>query len=314
MDFSPLYKDKRIWKISTDGQTITRTYGVINGKMQVKESKGTKHIAQKLWQSQQMKGYKPREEFKFAPMYSHPYQMFRNKLPKYVYIQPEYDGIRIYIEYTDDRRIKLSAVDGAEINHGFKKIRTHFEGILPSQNVVVDGELRNANMTFDELCKCYENGEDEHLEYHVTDCFMKSAPNSIFVERRLLLDVLMSGSFIGHNGIGPATCDRVEKIDIEEAFGNCALQHYEGFNIYDPKSVYTPGKRNRGFLKIKHPKRKEYEICNISTNTWVCKTPLGVEFNVTSSNDKTPRYVVLKFKDYTSEGVPKGPIYVSSRN
>ena len=313
MDFPPLYKDNRIWQISTDDTTITRSYGVSGGKLQIKESKGNKHLAQKLWQNQHMKGYKPLDTVYFSPMYHHPYQMFRNRLPKHVFVQPEYDGIRVYIEYTSDRKIKLCSEDGTEIKKGFKKIRNHFTDILTHQGLVVDGEIRNPTMTFDDLCSNYEKGNDKELEYHATDCFLKTSPTIPYRQRKIVLDVLMSGSFIEFNGIGTVNTKKMELVDVQEEFDYCALKHYEGFVIYDPVCVYTPGKRNRGYLKLKHPKHKEYKICEHGADTWTCETERGVTFTVSSLNSEKHDYVTIKFKDYMPTGVPKAPICISTR-
>ena len=73
----------------------------------------------------------------------------------------------------------------------------------------------------------------------------------------LLLKMVLSGSYLDFDGIGVVDTNVMDTRDIDEAFDYCALKNYEGFVICDPSMKYTPGKRNRGYLKLKHPKHRE---------------------------------------------------------
>jgi len=309
MDFPPLYKESRVWKISVNGKEITRVYGVEGGKLQVKESKGTENIARKLWTSQKNKGYEERITTKFSPMLSHPYNMFQRHLPDNVFLQPKYDGIRLMVERNDRRQIVLTTRRGEELK-GFENIREKFAELLITSGVTIDGEVYDPTRSFGELFENFKKGDDSTMQYHVYDCYIETSPHMEYGMRRCCMEIMLSGTYMEIDRIGFVETIRKRKEKIKHKFESCALDHWEGVVVRDPNSVYTPGKRNKGWLELKHTKNKEYER---EPNTWTCKTEQGLKFDVEPLGAKEGNWVSLKFKDYTDEGVPRAPVTLSLR-
>ena len=313
MDFPPLYKEKRVWKISVDGKEITRSYGMDGGKLQVKESKGSENIARKLWESQKNKGYEERVHVEFAPMLPHPYNMFQRHLPDHIFLQPKYDGIRLFVKRNERRQIVLTTRRGEELE-GFDNIRKKFTEILTTTDVIVDGEVYDPTRSFEELCEDFKKGNDSTMQYHVYDCYWEATPLMEYCMRRYLMEIMLSGTYMEIDRIGFVETKKKRKEKVKKKFDFCALDRWEGVVVRVPKCIYTPGKRNKGFLELKHPKNKEYEICERGPTTWTCKTEQGQKFDVDPPpNAKEGNWVSVRFKEYTDEGVPRAPVVVSLR-
>ena len=294
---------------------MTRTYGFEHGLKQIKETEGNEVQARKLWEKQKTKGYAERELVQFSPMLSYPYQMFRNKVPNKILIQPEYDGIRMIVEKKMNGGILFTTQSGKEIK-GFHKLRKKFETILTTDNMIIDGQLYNSKLTFDELYDNFKRGDDTNLNYYAFDCFIRQIPNCTFLQRYILLNILLSGTYIETDNIGIVDTQRENKHDISKIFDFCSEDGWRGVIIRDPDSPYVHGKKSKGVLKLKEFKTRKFQIVNHIKDdqgnlVWECKIN-DVMFNVnpptTLKKLKEIGCVVsVKFKDYNEDGTPQFP-------
>ena len=144
MDFPTLYigpsTKRRMWKICTDGQTVTKTYGLEHGKLQIKDNPGNEIDARKQWEKQKSKGYREPEMPVFSSMLTHPWGAFNRQLPDNVCIQPIYDSIRLCAYLNEHRKIVLTDRRNQRLD-GFKRIREVLSDIITMQNVVIVGEV-----------------------------------------------------------------------------------------------------------------------------------------------------------------------------
>ena len=322
MDFPPLYKEKRIWKISVNKHVMTRSYGMEGGKLQLKESKGNEAIARKLWGAQQNKGYVEREQVHFSPMLPHPYTMFKRHVPDYIYLQPKLNGLRLLIERNNRRQIIFTTRSGRELK-GISHMRERFNEILTTPDVIIDCELYDPNLPFDDFFANIENGDDSTMELHVYDCYLREHPKCHYRERHVLLKVLLSGTYMETDRIDLVETKYKHKNKIQKHFDFCALKKWEGVTIRDPKGIYAPGKRTKVFLELIHPQKREYQICGHTKDmggyvTWVCCTTTGKTFEIDpieptkTFNDKD-KWVGIKFKEYMDDGFPRAPVALSLR-
>ena len=312
MDFPTLYigpfTKRRMWKICTDGQTVTKTYGLEHGKLQIKDNPGNEIDARNQWEKQKSKGYREPEMPVFSSMLTHPWGAFNRHLPDNVCIQPIYDSIRLCAYLNEHRKIVLTDRRNQRLD-GFKRIRKVLSGIITVQNVVIVGEVYVAQLPFEDLYEKFTKGEDAELQYHVNDCFVRDKPTFNFSTRRCLLSIMLSGSYATHGGVGICDVTRIPVEDVKNKFDYCALDGWEGVYVIDPSNVYTPGKRNKGFLHLKHTKRKEYEVCERKNpETVTCEMKNGNTFSVHSTTHEVGSWIPIKFKDYGDDGMPKNPL------
>ena len=322
MDFPPLYKEKRIWKISVNKHVMTRSYGMEEGKFQVKDSKGNEAIANKLWDAQKRKGYAEREKISFSPMLPHPYTMFKRHVPDYIFLQPKFNGLRLLIEKDIRRQLVFTTRSGREIK-GLPHMRERFSEILTATDVIIDCELHDPTLPFDDFFANVEKGDDSNMQLHVYDCYLRNHPNNHYAERMFLIKILLSGTYMGTDRIDFAETKYKHKNKIQKHFNFCALKHWEGVVIRDPKGIYAPGKRTKVLLELVHPQKREYQICGHTKDaggyvTWVCCTSTGKTFEIDpieptkTFNDKD-KWVGIKFKEYMDDGLPRAPIALSLR-
>lgn len=321
MDFPPLFKEKRIWSISVNGHVMTRSYGMEGGKLQVKDSKGNEAIANKLWDAQKRKGYVERVKEFFSPMLPHPYAMFKRHVPDYIFLQPKFNSLRLLVERNNKRQIVFTTRSGRELK-GLSHMRERFGEILTASDVIIDCELHDPALPFDEFFANVEKGDDSNMELHVYDCYLRNHPNSSYTERMLLIKILLSGTYMGTDRIEFADTKYKHKNKIQKHFNFCALKKWEGVVIRDPKAIYTPGKRTRGLLELVHPQKREYRICDHVVRggyvTWICCTTTGQTFEVdpieqTKTFNEKDKWVGIKFKEYMDDGLPRAPIALSLR-
>ena len=229
---------------------MTRTYGFEHGLKQIKETEGNEVQARKLWEKQKTKGYAERELVQFSPMLSYPYQMFRNKVPNKIIIQPEYDGIRMIVEKKTNGGIVFTTQSGKEIK-GLNNLRKKFEDILTTDNMILDGQLYNSKLTFDELYDKFNRGDDINLNYYAFDCFIHQSPNFTFLQRYIMVTILLSGTYIETDNIGIVDTQRENKYNIQNIFDFCSEDGWRGVIIRDPDTPYVHGKKSKGVLKLK---------------------------------------------------------------
>ena len=317
MDFPPLYKEKRVWNINVVDNRIVRSYGIEGGKLQVKESAGTTAIAHKLWDAQKNKGYKERVKEVFSHMLSHPFNIFQRQLSNKVYIQPKFDSIRVYIKRNDRRNIEIYRQNGTQIK-GLTKIHKTMESVLTTSDFIIDGELYNPDMSFDQLYDAIDGDKSDDIRLYVYDCFIYTSPLSSYAMRRGLLYIMFSGTYMETDNIDVVDDMYKRKEKIKKKFDHCALSKWEGVVIRDPKCIYTPGKRSKTMLELKHVKKREYEIINHKLDecgnvVWICETPMGKCFDVkphiqpSSNFDEKGQLVSIKYKNYTDTGTPRDP-------
>jgi len=263
--YGPLYKDNRYWVISYEGDSkLVIRSGYIDGSENVYYHEVTtnnsgrslieqaKLEAKSRYEKKIHSGYVEKDEVRIlpTPMLANKFDKYRNiKFP--VYVQVKIDGVRSLIYRKGDKIIMKSRQlhDQVLNDKYFYNIRYCLRNI--PELVILDGELYNPTLTFEQLISAVRVLGDNHdkLRYYMFDIIVLDKPNMTFKDRyKILLDIYSSIDnryiYLLHNNVA-------DNIDDIESYYNQSLQlGYEGVMIRDPEGVYI-NRRCRYLLKYK---------------------------------------------------------------
>ena len=184
-----------------------------------------------------------------------------SSLPKVVWVEDKFDGVRAQLHRGADGRVEIYSRDLRRVSGQFEEI-AKLAATGMRDEVIFDGEIvayeKGRRLTFFDLQK--------RLGRRAPDLFMKENVPIVL----LVFDLLHLN---GQSLLGTSLSERRKRLDeltlpsptirrvvvgqagsaaeIEEAF-QAARQHgNEGLIIKDPASLYTPGRRGLAWLKLK---------------------------------------------------------------
>lgn len=212
--------------------------------------------AQSKWQKQKdRKGYtedknpsKP-----VSPMLAHKYDPKRVNYP--VFIQQKLDGGRA-LAILSQGKCKIQSRTG-KVFTVLKHIEDSLTEMFPDKQLILDGELFNDTLSFQDIISGFKRDEPNEItplvHFHIYDVISSSAYSS---RLNFLVDNIIE-------------TDCIRLVSTYEVFSEAELQEYhtkfteEGFEgtiIRNSKTPYEIGKRSFGLLKLKDWIEEEFEI------------------------------------------------------
>lgn len=278
------------------------------------------------------KGYHPEGEEHLAgngytlPMLAHPFAKKAHKIVYPVYVQPKFDGTRMLYN--------------SQVGHWSRQGKAYLPEVVAhlsfdTRGLTLDGELiLPEGYTFQDTVRAIKKYRKETtplLAYRVYDVVDPEKP---FRERFALLKELVvelaNPSLI-------LTQTRLVENEEELAAAHAAFTErgYEGTMVRDPDSLYSPGHRSDGLLKLKDFVDDEFLIVgyemgqgkDYGTPIWECQSHTGKNFFVRPEGTLAQRqqmwadrelYVgkmlTVRFQRLSDEGVPIFPVGVGVRD
>lgn len=255
------------------------------------------------------------------PMLAQDYTKHKKKIEFPCYTQPKLDGYRAVCI-----KGKMCSRQGKE----FEVMRNYFKE-LKDEDYILDGELYNHNIKFEELGilrKKLDKIKTEDLvilnkiEYHIYDIVDETLS---FKERMLILEALKKK----YNNGGSIKIVKTEECknteEIEEQYRKVILEGYEGLMIRNANANYKCKNRSYDLQKYKEFMDDEFKIVGFEKEqgdlvVWVCETKKGQKFNVQSKGTREERkelYIEgekyigenlwVQFFEYTADGIPRFP-------
>lgn len=253
---------------------------------------------------------------------------------KAVYVSPKLDGNRlmVHVFYNENGKVQLEyysrkLVKIDTLHHLDLQIMNYIEDSGWKLPLHLDGEAYIHGVSLQTLNSYLkkQQPETEQIKYRVYDVYLDSEPELGFSSRfkNSIIDTytLIPESSLSVVPLDSYVCKSKEEIDkllLEfEELG------YEGAMIR-LDNQYEPGSRSKYLLKYKRFEDAEYKIVGYSYGKdryggcviWKCITENNVEFDILAQGSieekkvKNPsnyigRYVTIKYKDKTEEGIPK---------
>lgn len=248
--------------------------------------------------------------------------------------QPKLDGFRCTaIRYgtMDNFTPRFHSRNGKELFPG-KNIAALAKIILHRfhQITFLDGELYSHGKTFEQISSMVKNQSSPNqdgLFYHLYDVYTHR--HAEFEQRRSVL------ARIREEVIKPQHAIQVVTTDIVTNAAGLAKHHatnvskgYEGTMLRDPKSLYLPGERSPGLLKMKDWHDDEFKIVGITEGKGKnegaavieCSLPNGKTFSVTAQGpypmkrqiyrkreSHIGRLLMVRYQNLTADGKPRFP-------
>lgn len=305
-DISPYYTISHGAKGGVQQEKINR---VLVGKNSGKANQTTSLEqcgleATSKWNKQKdRKGYveDPNPSKILAPMLAQTYAPKRVKWP--AYIQRKYDGCRS-LAVLREGKCTLQSRTGK-----IWKVLQHIEEDLlkqfPTQNLILDGELFNSNITFQEILSGIKRDEKNEftpqIQFHIYDIIS----SAVYSERKVVLDRFLTET------------DFIKKVVTYEVHSEDEMKEYhakfldggfEGTIIRLGETPYEVGKRSYGLLKYKDWIDDEFEIIGAEQDrhqpkqcTFWCRFTNGGEFKAKPMGTTQVREQM--WEDYKAGGI-----------
>lgn len=259
----------RILDISVDGFTLISKSGLIDGALvtnkTICKSKNIGKANETTAEEQAIKEMEALIEIKikdgyfrtqkeaedsdlFFPMLAYPYEKYKDtfKAGDHIMVQPKLDGFRCNI-LLKDSKIILKSREGRifELPHISEVLTPFFD---KNPNIILDGELYEHGLSFQEVSKKIKNGEK--IAYHVYDFYDLDYPERIGRDVATLFTGLsVSEDFINYIYVINSITISVEKI--HAWFLNFIQLEYEGMIIRRLNTPYKVNGRSKDLLKYK---------------------------------------------------------------
>lgn len=319
--------ETRVWHIRVNVNkdipeyaTITRSHGVLNGKMNEvtriiekgknigKKNETSAHEqaiaeAKSVAKKKSDEGYSESIENRgkvpvVLPMLAHDWNKVKKVPGVPLYTQPKIDGVRMIAVRGNDGTLVLTTRTGKPIV-SMDHIAQILKKIMP-KGFVFDGELFSDEKTFEEITgivrrntpKSGEENDPKGIKYHIFDAFMIGKETEPFEKRaELLLKYGLLASEIEDSPIVVVETTLLTDVgQIDEIHERYTNEGHEGTMYRTPKGPYKIRLRSRDLLKRKDFETEEYKIVDAveadgkdkGTVIWVCETPDNTRFNVRS--------------------------------
>jgi DNA ligase-1 len=242
------------------------------------------------------------------------------------YIQNKYDGMRCLAHVKANGQVSLISRDGRIIENMQHIINELF---LIKKDIIFDGELYAHGLSFQEnmkLIKKYRKGETENIKYHIYDVVSDDS----YKNRESVIDNIGIDSF--------KYCEKVLTLpitsfaDLKEIHAINLKNGYEGSIIRHSNDGYKCNGRSSSLLKYKDfqdidakiidivpaEQRPEWGVPVLEYNDKVFRAGLKYphedrkEF-LTNKHKYIGQTAVIRFFEWTDDGVPRFPIMVGIR-
>lgn len=264
---------------------------------------------------------------KLEPMLAKNYDP-NNELEYPIYVQPKLDGIRC-IALMMFGECTLYSRNGKVIT-SMPHIVKQIEAVFQDTSIILDGELYNHQMSFEDLISRVKrkslHPDYKDVQFHIFDVICS---HGTFQQR-----------FVDHFYCGypksELSCIQVVsthlvecKDGIEELLHNYEGLGYEGVMIRLCNRIYSCG-RTSDLLKVKNMHDSEFEICGYkegkgklkgTLGSFRCINGVGEEFNVKMAvpdrylrqmwilrDEHIGQMLTVKYQEFTKRGVPRFPI------
>lgn len=358
----------RLWRVSdvtvdaSGVSSFTLTHGIEGGKLQEKlrtikkgknigkanettpEQQAEAEIAS-LIQAQLDQGYVyDIADWKepFRPMLAHKYQDHSSKIDwsQNVYVSPKLDGIRCFIIIDENQNISFISRTGKP----FKYLEHIADAIKHSSlnvaNSVLDGELYNHELTFQQISSLvntstYDILKDQDIKFYMYDRVLvldKDLPYS----KRMPLGASVSSSESSESPLVllPQLIIKNES-ELIQKHSEWVSEGYEGAMVRSGSTPYQFGKRSTSLLKYKVMETEEFEILNVylarndeSKVQVTLKAKNGEPFDVGSikgtkeevmstyyeaKDEVIGKYATVQYQTLSPYGIPLFPVLIAIR-
>lgn len=269
------------------------------------------------------------ETKQISPMLAKEWKNESHKIKFPCMIQPKLDGIRVLAHITKGG-VKLISRKQKEFL-GLEHISTELAGLYKGQDIILDGELFNKDISFQDiqsLVKKTKNftSESEKIQMWVYDMISQSGYHQRYIDFSNLIsglkNIICTPTYIVRS---------IEEIDSRhKQFTN---NGYEGSMIRNLESYYKIGSRSDDLLKYKDFIDKEFKIIGFKNGkgkfshvpTFILVTESGDEFEAVPAGSSEQRkeylenaqkyiskYATVKYFEYTtgSNPVPRFPVII----
>jgi len=244
-------------------------------------------------------------------------------------VSPKLDGIRAIAVY--DNGVQLISRTGKKFKW-LDHIKRKLEPILKNTNIIIDGELYNHKMSFNELSGIVRSSKtkptnDTHIEYWAFDLISKEP----YRERVHTLQNFLPSEW----PIQVLTYESSTHADIQNLHSRYLEQGYEGLIIRNLDAPYECGVRSRHLLKYKEFEDEEFVIvgfkCGVGSDQgaiiFQCKALNDQVFNVrpkgtleerrqmyTDGKQYIGKQLTVRFQGKDEGNVPRFPVGVGIRD
>ena len=180
------------------------------------------------------------------------------------WIEDKYDGIRAQVHRTPDGEVRLFSRDLNDISRSFPEVVAAGRAALGSPTVL-DGELvpwrEGSVLDFaslqtrlgrvDPSAELLDQVPVALVAFDLLHHDGRDLLESPLRERRAALEALDLPERSGERFLLARLATAADEAAVERAFDDARARHNEGLMVKDPASVYQPGRRGLGWLKLK---------------------------------------------------------------
>jgi len=261
------------------------------------------------------------------PMLAHKWPEKKHKATFPVLAQPKFDGTRML--YNSD------------VGHWSRQGKPYLPEVVAhinfdTQGLTLDGELMLLAGTFQDTVRAikkYRPGVSEKLVYRVYDIVDEALPTA---RRQLVLQNLvveLRAQYPNLPVVGTTTYKVHDEDRLLRLHQDFLTMGFEGTMIRTLDSLYTPGQRNAGLLKLKDFDDAEFEITGFTdglgkdamTVIFTCKAgngsfqvrPLGTVEERRDMFENGASYIgkmlTVRYQGLSEDGIPRFPVGVGVR-
>lgn len=292
--------------------------------------------AESLWKKKQDKGYtttrtavaNKNTAITKLPMLAHKYTERKHKLVWPVFVQPKLNGIRCLIERSGDTITFLSRGG---------KVFTTMDHLIPdclavmNDGDILDGELYNHDLSFQEICSIVKNEGDNDLPRRKLIQFWNYDRADAVPFRERLVKLKNMG-----NIVRVSTYEATGDADVQSWHNSFVADGYEGIIIRSGgDEPYVFQYRSNSLLKLKNFEDDEFEIIGvkqadgkaIGQAVFSCVTKDGVTFDVRCKGTDDSRreqwrnrsayigqMLIVRFQNYSNDGSLVFPVGLGVRD
>lgn len=345
----------RFFKLTYKGNKVISEYGIIDGKSTISEyvCKGKnigkknettpKEQAKLEFESKLRKkldlGFEEDKNVALnteiiSPMLAIDYEKGKKNINynEFVFTQAKLDGMRC-MAIIKNGNVTLISRQGKDIcgtwSNTMKHIVKEIKSTIGNKDIILDGELYNHNMTFQEIMSAIKKSSDKNkkINYYIYDIVLDKP----YIDRLTEIQNIIDNN---HKYLHIVHTDQIRnENELKKNHTKHVKNNYEGTIIRHTNLNYEMGSRSKQLLKYKDFIDMAYEIIDIipedkrpNQGKVKCVNDNGDEFlcimkfsheervNILSNkNDYIGKTAEVRFMEYTDDGKPRFPVCVGIR-